>query len=125
METDPAARSRFMGVARGEILVILLILIIAAVTRLGRPDLTEFKADEGRLMTLALEMAGGEFAWRGISSSTGFPNAPMSVWLYALPLRLWPHPYAATLFTGLLGVAAVGGTYWLTRRYWGVRAAAV
>ena len=62
---------------------------------------------------------------RGISSSVGFPNAPMSVWLYALPLLVWPHPYAATLFTGLLGAAAVAGIYWLARRYWGVRAAAV
>mgnify|MGYP001338155789 FL=1 len=125
MGTDPAKRSRFRGTTRGEILIILLILAVAAATRLGRPDLIEFKADEGRLMTLALEMAGGEFARRGISSSTGFPNAPMSVWLYAIPLRLWPHPYAATLFTGLLSVAAVGGAYWLARRYWGVRAAAV
>ena len=125
METDPAKRWRFRGATGGEILILLLILAVAAATRLGRPDLTEFKADEGRLMTLALEMAGGEFARRGISSSTGFPNAPMSVWLYAIPLRLWPHPYAATLFTGLLSVAAVGATYWLARRYWGVRAAAV
>ena len=125
MATDPAGESRLAAPLKWEILVVLLILAVAAVTRLGRPDLTEFKADEGRLMTAALSMAGGELALRGISSSTGFPNAPMSVWLYAIPLRFWPHPYAATLFTGLLSVAAVGATYWLGRRYWGVRAAAV
>lgn len=101
------------------------LLILAAVTRLALPGLTEFKADEGRLLTAALEMSKGEFALRGISSSVGFPNAPMSVWLYSLPLLLWRHPYAATLFTGLLSVAAVAGVYWLGRRYWGPNAATV
>ena len=107
-------------VKRRELIILLLILVVAALVRLGRPDMTEFKADEGRLLTAALTMRDGEFALRGISSSVGFPNAPVSVWLYALPLVVWPHPYAATLFTGLLSVVAVGGTYWLGRRYMGV-----
>lgn len=108
---------------RWELALLLAILLLAAVVRLARPDLTEFKADEGRLLTAALTMSDGQFALRGISSSVGLPNAPMSVWLYALPLVVWPHPYAATLFTGLLGVFAVGGVYWLAHRYWGIGAA--
>ena len=113
------------NVSRTEAAVLLGILLLAAVVRLALPGLTEFKADEGRLLTAALEMSKGEFALRGISSSVGFPNAPMSVWLYSLPLFVWRHPYAATLFTGLLSVAAVAGVYWLGRRYWGVQAATV
>src|SRR5690606_33381244 len=104
---------------RREAVVFLLILVIAAVARLGWPGLTEFKADEGRLLTLALRMSDGELAVRGISSSVGFPNAPMSVWLYSLPLFIRQHAYAATLFTGALGVAAVAGVYWLAGRYGG------
>lgn len=108
---------------RGEAAVFLLILLVAALARLGRPDLTEFKADEGRLLTLALRMSDGEWAVRGISSSVGFPNAPMSVWLYSLPLFIRQHVYAATLFTGALGVAAVAGVYWMGRRYGGATVA--
>ncbi len=110
---------------RQEAVLLVGLLLLAAIPRLARPGLTEFKADEARLLTLALATADGDVAVRGIGSSVGFPNAPLSVWLYALPLLVWPHPYAATLFTGLLGVAAVAGVYWLARRYWGVRAAAV
>ena len=110
---------------RQEAILVVALLLLAAIPRLARPGMTEFKADEARLLTLALTTADGDVAVRGISSSVGFPNAPMSVWLYALPLLVRPHPYAATLFTGLLGVAAVAGVYWLARRYWGVRAAAV
>ena len=112
-------------ITRREWAILLAILVLAAVVRLGWPNLTEFKADEGRLLTTALVMSDGQLALRGISSSVGFPNAPMSVWLYALPLVIWAHPYAATLFTGILSVAAVAGVYWLARRYWGYRAAVV
>ncbi len=128
MAADPipdAPAGKAAGTSRAEIAVLLGLLLLAAVARLALPGLTEFKADEGRLLTAALEMSRGHFALRGISSSVGFPNAPMSVWLYALPLVLWRHPYAATLFTGALGVAAVLGVYWLARRYWGVRAATI
>ena len=106
-----------------EILWLTLILLAAAVARLGWPGLTEFKADEARLLALSLEMAnGGGLALRGISSSVGFPNFPMSVWLYAIPSLLTSHPYAATLFTGVLSTLAVWGCYWLVQRYWGTRA---
>jgi 4-amino-4-deoxy-L-arabinose transferase-like glycosyltransferase len=106
-----------------EYVALAIILLVAGVARMGWPGLTEFKADEARLLGLALDMAEGQFQWRGISSSVGFPNFPMSVWLYALPLIVWPHPYAATLFTGLLNTISVFGCYWLVRRYWGATAA--
>ena len=109
---------------RTEFIVLAAILLVAAVLRVGWPGMTEFKADEARLLTLALNMAEGQgLALHGLGSSVGFPNFPMSVWLYALPLLLWSHAYAATLFTGLLNTVAVASCYWLTRRYWGVAAA--
>ncbi|NJN53500.1 MAG: hypothetical protein HC804_01345 [Anaerolineae bacterium] len=109
---------------RAEIVLLVIVLVITAVTRMGWPGLTEFKADEARLLELALQMADFErFPVRGISSSVGLPNFPMSVWLYALPLFLWKSVLAATLFTGLLNALAVLACYWLVRRYWGVEAA--
>ena len=111
---------------RVEFLLLAVVLILTAVLRTSFPSLTEFKADEARLTLLALEMAEGTaFHIRGISSSVGFPNFPMSVWLYSLPLLIWKHPYAATIFTGVLNSLAVLGSYWLVRRYYGVEAALV
>lgn len=111
---------------RAEILLLLLIVALAAVLRMGWPGLTEFKADEARLTTLALAMAdGSRLPLQGISSSVGVPNFPMSVWLYALPLLLWQHVLAPTFLTGLLNTVAVVGCYWLARRYWGQEAALV
>ena len=118
--TPPATLTR----QRLETGLLIAILLLAAALRMGWPGMTEFKADEARLTLLAVEMAEGtHFPSRGISSSVGFPNFPMSVWLYALPLFLWPHVYAATLFTGLLNTAAVFACYWFVRRYWGAEAA--
>lgn len=93
---------------RIEFLLLAVVLIVTAVLRTSYPSLTEFKGDEARLTLLALEMAEGTaFPIRGISSSVGFPNFPMSVWLYSLPLLLWKHVYAATIFTGVLNTLAV------------------
>ncbi len=109
---------------RNELILAGLLLLLAAILRMGWPGLTEFKSDEARLTLLAMEMVEGKhFPIRGISSSVGLANFPMSVWLYAIPLLIWNHVYAATLFTGLLNVLAVLGCYWFVRRYWGVEAA--
>ena len=118
--TPPATLTR----QRLETGLLIAVLVLAAALRMGWPGVTEFKADEARLTLLAAEMAeGSHFTSRGISSSVGFPNFPMSVWLYALPLFLWTHVYAATLFTGLLNTVAVFACYWFVRRYWGAEAA--
>lgn len=109
-----------------ELLLLALILLATAVLRMGWPTITEFKADEARLLKLALEMAEGQaFPLRGISSSVGVPNFPMSVWLYALPLLAQKSIISATLFTGLLNTLAVALAYWFVRRYWGAEAALV
>lgn len=103
---------------------IWLIVALAAFLRLAWPALTEFKADEARLYALALDMAAFKsFAWRGIGSSVGLPNFPLSVWLFSIPLLVWKHPYSATLFVGVLNTAAVYVCYRLSRRYWGETAA--
>ena len=106
-----------------EWLLVAALMMLTAVLRMNWLGINEFKADEARLLALALDMADGQIALRGISSSVGLPNFPMSVWLYVLPLLVWPHPYAATLFTGLLNTLAVLASYWLVRRYWSAVAA--
>jgi hypothetical protein len=111
---------RQKSISYGEIALIVGILLLAAFLRMGQPGLVEFKRDEALLMSRALDVAQGQqFHLRGISTSVGFPNTPVSVWLYAIPLLVWDHVYAGILFTGLLNTAAVFGCWWLVRRYWG------
>ena len=113
-------------VTRRELLALVLVLAVAALLRMGWPGITEFKRDEAQLYGLALDAAElRAFPLRGISSSVGLPNSPLSVYLFALPLFVWKSPLAATLFAGLLNTASVGLGYWLARRYWGVRVALV
>lgn len=115
------------GLSRGrELALVAAILILAGVLRMGWPTLTEFKRDEAALYGLALDLAELKaFPLRGIGSSVGLPNAPASVYLFALPLFAWKSPLAATLFVGALNTASVGLAYVMARRYWGVRAALI
>lgn len=115
------------GLSRGrELALIAAILVLAGVLRMGWPGLTEFKRDEAALYGLALDLAEFKaFPLRGIGSSVGLPNAPASVYLFALPLFVWKSPLAATLFVGALNTASVGLAYVMARRYWGVRAALI
>ena len=112
--------------SRREWLALALILLLAAALRMGAPGISEFKLDEARLSLLALNMARGhEFPLLGIGSSVGIPNMPVSVWLFALPYLFSSDPTVATLYVGLLNVAAVALTWWLARRYFGPRAALI
>jgi 4-amino-4-deoxy-L-arabinose transferase-like glycosyltransferase len=108
---------------RAEQTLLLLILLLAAVLRMGWPGVVEFKLDEAKLSRLALDMARGRtFPLHGIVSSVGVPNPPISVYLFALPYAFSADPTLATLFVGLLNVMAVGLTWWLARRCFGARA---
>jgi len=103
---------------------VLVILLLAAVLRMGAPGVSEFKRDEANLSQLALDLARGRsFPLLGIGSSVGLPNAPVSVYLFAIPFFLSSDPTLATLFVGLLNVIGVGMTWALARRYYGPAAA--
>lgn len=109
---------------RPELLALIAILLLAAVLRLGAPGITEFKLDEANLSRLALDMARGrDLPLLGIGSSVGLPNAPINVYVLAIPYLFSSDPIVATLFIGLLSVVAVGLLYGLARRYYGQKVA--
>lgn len=122
--SSPAAGTPSWSRAEGVALV--LILALAALLRIGWPGLTEFKQDEAQLYGLALDLVELKaLPLRGITSSVGLPNAPVSVYLFAIPLVAWKSPLAATIFVGALNTASVGLAYLMARRYWGCPAAVV
>jgi 4-amino-4-deoxy-L-arabinose transferase-like glycosyltransferase len=109
---------------RLEALGFVLVLSLAATLRLGWPGLTEFKLDEARAYSLALQLV--EFRGLPLAAtdmSVGLPNSPLTIYIYALPMFLWKSPLAPMLFGALLNTAAVALAYALVRRYWGPRAA--
>jgi len=99
--TQPRTRRALEGIALAGVLA------VAALLRMGWPGVNSFSFDEARLSLMALHMARqGEFARLGMQSSTGVPNFPAAVWIFALPYRLSADPLAATLFVGLVGTLA-------------------
>ncbi|HVO44475.1 MAG TPA: hypothetical protein VMT34_17740 [Aggregatilineales bacterium] len=111
---------------RTDWIALVAILIVAAGLRLGMPGTVEFKRDEANLSHLARDMAQGKtLPLLGIDSSVGIPNAPISVYLIAIPYLFTSDPVIATLFVGALNVMAVGLVYLLAQRYYGTLAAII
>ena len=105
---------------------LVLIIVLAGLLRMTLPGLSEFKADEARLYASSLNFVNTlKIPIHGISSSIGIPNFPISIWIYAIPLMIWKHPYAATMFTGLLNTGAVIICWSITKRYWNTRTAVI
>ena len=103
-----------------EKVILTVILLWAAVLRLGWVGINSFSFDEARVSGLALRMArAADFAELGMQSSTGVPNFPGAVWLFAIPYALSRDPLVATLFAGLISTLAVWGIWWLARQLWG------
>lgn len=96
------------------------VLTLAALLRLWNLEATEFKFDEARVCSLAAQFVdSGVPPVRGMGSSIGVDNPPLAIYLMSLPVLLSRDPLVATAYVALLNVAAVGGCYWLGRRYWG------
>lgn len=105
---------------RASTALLLGILALALILRMGWPTLTAFKRDEATVARRALAIAyeGDLPAW-GVQSSTGPANFPLTLYLMAVPLRLWSDPAAVALATGLLNGLAVLACYLLGRAYFG------
>ncbi|GIL14424.1 MAG: hypothetical protein BroJett038_31440 [Chloroflexota bacterium] len=101
-------------------LLLALVLLVAALMRLGEPGIIEFLHDEAMLSLMAQDwLAGGDFPLTGIPSSVGVPNPPISVYVLTLPYLLSSNPQFATLFIAALNVAGVGLLWWIAHRYLG------
>jgi len=103
---------------RWEPLTAAAILGLATFLRVAWPRLTEFKFSEARLMALALELTQkGRLPLVGVPSSAGFDHSPVSVYLYLPPFFVSSSPISATIYGGLVGVAAVWLCWTLSKRW--------
>lgn len=99
-------------------LALLAIIILTIILRMGQPTLVEFKRDEATIARLGQAIAReGYLPAVGVDSSLGIDNLPLTLYLMALPLRLWSDPLAAVIFTMLLNVLAVGACYGVGRAF--------
>jgi 4-amino-4-deoxy-L-arabinose transferase-like glycosyltransferase len=107
-------------------LAAVAIVLLAAVLRLWRLDMAEFKGDELQVTQLAFQLAlHGQWPDRGILSSLGTYNSPLFIYLEALPALFWASPLALTALVAALNVASVAMAIIFARRYFGSTAALV
>jgi hypothetical protein len=107
-------------VTRRDLVGLALVVLIAAILRLGEPSMVEFLHDEAYLSLLAQDMvARGQIPFTGIPSSVGIPNPPISLYIMAIPYALSLSPVFATMFIATLNVAGVGLLWWIAHRYLG------
>lgn len=118
-------------IAKRELLSVSAVFLLAIVLRVGQPTLSEFKFSEARLEALALELTHeGRLPLVGVPSSAGFDHSPISVYLYVPAFLFAADPIPATVYSGLVGAAAVALCWWLARRWpgggrWGALIAAL
>lgn len=98
----------------------LFVLLMAAALRLGEPGILRYEYDEMQVTVLAKDLvAGRDFPLKGIVSSVGLPNTPMTIYAAAIPYFFTSSPMWATLFVALYNVVGVGLLYGFVRRYLG------
>lgn len=98
--------------------LIWVTLALGLLLRVAWPTLAEFKLDEATVVRRAMAIAWrGEFPILGVGSSIGMANLPLTLYLTAIPLRIWDDPVAAVVFIGLLNGLAVIACYGLGKSY--------
>ena len=101
---------------RAHAVVLALVLLLGFALRLAQPTLVEFKRDEATIARLGQAIAHeSALPAVGVDSSLGIDNLPLTLYLAALPLRLWSDPLSLVVFTCLLNSLALVACYALTR----------
>ncbi len=101
---------------RTHLVPLALVLAVGFALRLLQPTLVEFKRDEATIARLGQAIAyEGYLPAVGVDSSLGIDNLPLTLYLAALPLRVWADPLSVVVFTCLLNSLALLVCYWLTR----------
>jgi hypothetical protein len=98
--------------------------ILAALPRLYRLDLAEFKHDEAKHYRTIYLLTQGAWRWVGAGSSqTTLPKPPFFTYTLAAPMLLSRDPRVVIGFLGVLAALAAGGFYLILRRFMGRKAA--
>jgi 4-amino-4-deoxy-L-arabinose transferase-like glycosyltransferase len=102
------------------------IVLLAAGLRFVHLGEAEFLWDQAEIAKWALNMARhGQITWVGPWSSTRLDTFPFAIWLMAIPFTISSSPLFATGFVAALNLVAVIGCYFLTRHWFGRKAALV
>ncbi len=118
MSQTGAGRQAQASSSRWAMPLLISLLLLATLLRAGWPRLTEFKFSEARLEALTLEVTReGRLPLVGVPSSGGFDHSPLSVYLYVPAFLATTNPIPATIYGGLVGVAAVALCWWAGRRW--------
>lgn len=104
-----------------EIIALIGILSVTGVLRLSNLGSASFTYDAAVISNMAAALVTtGRLPLQGMVSSVGVQNPALAVYLLGLPIALQRDPRTTIAFIALLNAAAVGGVYWLGRKYWSV-----
>lgn len=114
---------------RTEIIIILLILLVASFLRFYRlPEYMMFLGDQGRdCLMIQRILVEKDFPLLGPPSSVGTVYlGPLYYYMMAVPMAIfWLNPVAAAVMVALIGIMTIGLIYYLSREWFGKKAAAI
>ncbi len=96
--------------------LLLVVVALAALLRLTRLNLAEFKLDEANHYRMAYDLLRGGWRWTGSTASVGFPKPPLFIYVLAVPLAVTRDSRAVTGLLGALASLSTGAFYTLMRR---------
>ncbi len=118
--------TRTTGRRRLEIAAVVLLFAVGAALRLWRLDLGWFGVDQARDVQTGLDIAAGrDWPLVGPTMRRVTSLGALYYYFWSLPFLVSADPLAAYRFAALLGIVAVGLTWWLARRHFGPLAALV
>lgn len=108
---------------RSSWLPLVLIVLVAAFTRLWNIGVTEYRFDEAQLSRLAFETLAGTPPQAGLPASIGIPAPPTMAFIVAVPYLFTRSPLVVTAMIALWNVFGCALLWLLCRRYLAPKAA--
>jgi len=96
-----------------------ILVALAALLRLWRLNLAEYRGDDDDMVTAATQaLQHGWLQAHGLISSIPIDNGPVAMWLLMLPLAITSSLVVAQVWVALLNIGAVALCYQVVRTTW-------
>src|SRR6185437_4180963 len=97
----------------------MAVVPVAALLRLYRLNLAEYRGDDDDMVTAATQaLHQGWLQAHGLISSIPIDNGPVGMWLLMLPLAITSSLLVAQVWVALLNVGSVALCYHVVRTTW-------